>query len=132
MILLNGFQKKSQKTPKKEIDKALQLMSEHYEGKNEKTVITPWSEIKDRVYGSKGTDRRDNLEREAESFRIGLMLKKARESRQLTQQELGQIIDKKRTYISKVENDGGNITLKTLFDIVEKGLGGKVKISIEV
>ena len=100
--------------------------------KNEKTAITPWSEIKDRVYGSKGTDRRDNLERETEFFRIGLMLKKARESRQLTQQELGQIIDKKRTYISKVENDGGNITLKTLFDIVERGLGGKVKISIEV
>jgi len=100
--------------------------------KNEKTAITPWSEIKDWVYGSKGTDRRDNLERGGESFRIGLMLKKARESRQLTQQELGQIIDKKRTYISKVENDGGNITLKTLFDIVERGLGGKVKISIEV
>jgi hypothetical protein len=44
---------------------------------------------------------------------------------------LGQIVDKKRTYISRVENDGSNITLKTLFEIVEKGLGGKVKISID-
>ena len=33
VILLNGFQKKTQKTPKKEIDKALQLMTEYYEGK---------------------------------------------------------------------------------------------------
>ncbi len=33
VILLNGFQKKTQKTPKKEIDKALQLMAEYYEGK---------------------------------------------------------------------------------------------------
>jgi len=35
-------------------------------------------------------------------------------------------------YISRVENNGSNLTLKTLFDIVEKGLRGKVKISIEV
>jgi len=77
--------------------------------KNEKTVITPWSEIKDWVYGSKGTDRRDNLEREAESFRIGLMLKKARESRQLTQQELGQIIDKKKLTIPRSKMTEGTL-----------------------
>jgi DNA-binding XRE family transcriptional regulator len=94
--------------------------------------ISTWSQIKDQVYGEKGTERRDNLERESESFKIGLLLKKARESRHMTQAELGQIIDKKRTYISRVENDGSNITLSTLFDIVEKGLGGKVRISIDV
>jgi len=91
-----------------------------------------WSEIKDSVYGKKGTKRRDELEREFESFKIGLLLRKAREEKKLTQEELGKIINKKRTYISRVENDGSNITLKTLFDIVEKGLGGKVKISIEL
>jgi len=91
-----------------------------------------WSEIKDSVYGKKGTKRRDEIEREFESFKIGLLLRKAREEKKLTQEELGKIINKKRTYISRVENDGSNITLKTLFDIVEKGLGGKVKISIEL
>ncbi len=30
VILLNGFQKKTQKTPKKEIDKATQLMNEYF------------------------------------------------------------------------------------------------------
>ncbi len=94
--------------------------------------ISTWTEIKDKVYGEKGTQRRDNLEREAESFRIGLLLKKAREAQNMTQEELGQRVDKKRTYISRVENNGSNITLSTLFDIVEKGLGGKVNISIEV
>ncbi|MEI7420901.1 MAG: helix-turn-helix transcriptional regulator [Prolixibacteraceae bacterium] len=98
---------------------------------NDKDIST-WSQIKDQVYGEKGTERRDNLEREAESFKIGLLLKKARESRHMTQEELGQIIDKKRTYISRVENNGNNITLSTLFNIVEKGLGGKVVISIDV
>ena len=99
---------------------------------NKNKDIATWAQIKDQVYGEKGTERRDNLEREAESFKIGLLLKKARESRHMTQEELGQIIDKNRTYISRVENDGSNITLSTLFDIVEKGLGGKVRISIDV
>ena len=100
--------------------------------KNSNKDISTWAEIKDRVYGDKGTERRDNLERESESFKIGLLLKKARESRNMTQKELGRIIDKQRTYISRVENNGSNITLSTLFAIVEKGLGGKVKISIDV
>lgn len=33
MILLNGFQKKTQKTPKNEIEKALNLINEYYENK---------------------------------------------------------------------------------------------------
>ena len=91
-----------------------------------------WKEIKNNVYGKKGTPRRDRLEREFEGIKIGLLLKKAREEKQLTQQQLGEIIEKKRTYISRVENDGSNLTLKTLYEIVEKGLGGKVTISIDV
>ena len=91
-----------------------------------------WKEIKDEVDGNKGTSRRDELEREFESFKIGLLLKKAREEKHLTQEQLADLVDKKRTYISRVENDGSNMTLKTLFDIVEKGLGGKVNISIQI
>ncbi len=91
-----------------------------------------WKEIKDNVYGSKGTERRDELDRDFESLKIGILLRKAREDKNLTQEELAEIVDKKREYISRIENKGSNLTLKTLFDIVEKGLGGKVKISIEL
>jgi DNA-binding XRE family transcriptional regulator len=98
----------------------------------DKPAIKTWSEIKDSVYGLPGTARRDQLEREAESFKIGLLLRQAREEKNLTQQDLAALIDKKRTYISRVENDGSNITLRTLFEIVEKGLGGKVNISIDI
>jgi DNA-binding XRE family transcriptional regulator len=91
-----------------------------------------WKEVKNTVYGQKGTERRDELDRDFESFKIGLMLRKAREDKQLTQSELGELVDRKREYISRIENNGSNLTLKTLFDIVEKGLGGKVKISIEL
>ena len=91
-----------------------------------------WKDIKNEVYGEKGTARRDELERDFESFKIGLILKKAREEKHLTQEQLAELVDKKRTYISRVENDGSNMTLKTLFEIVEKGLGGKVNISIQI
>lgn len=91
-----------------------------------------WKDIKNDIYGSVGTEKRDELERDFESFKIGLLLKKAREDKHLTQLELAELVDKKREYISRIENNGSNLTLKTLYDIVEKGLGGKVKISIEI
>jgi transcriptional regulator with XRE-family HTH domain len=59
-------------------------------------------------------------------------LREAREEKNLTQEQLAELIDKKRTYISRVENNGSNLTLKTLYEIVEKGLGGKVTISIDL
>ena len=93
---------------------------------------TSWTTIKDSVYGKKGTTRRDELDRDFESFKIGLLLREAREKKDLTQEQLGELVDKKRTYISRVENNSSNLTLKTLFDIVEKGLGGKVEISIKI
>ena len=36
VILFNGFQKKSQKTPQGEIDKAKRIMNEYFESKNKK------------------------------------------------------------------------------------------------
>ncbi len=93
---------------------------------------TSWSELKDQVYGEKGTSRRDRLDRELKSFKVGLMLREAREQKHMTQDQLGLIIDKKRSFISRIENDASNMTLKTLYDIVEKGLGGKIKIQIEL
>lgn len=91
-----------------------------------------WKEIKDEVYGEVGTLRRDELERDFESFKIGLLLRKAREEKNMTQAELAELVNKKREFISRIENNGSNLTLKTLFDIVEKGLGGKVNISIDL
>lgn len=35
IVLMNGFQKKTQKTPKREIDKALKIMNEYYKQKGE-------------------------------------------------------------------------------------------------
>jgi len=100
--------------------------------KKENSNIKTWTQIKDDVYGKKGSPRRDELERDVETFKIGVMIRQARESKNMTQTDLAELISKKRSYISRVENDGSNMNLKTLFDIVEKGLGGKVNIAIEV
>ena len=89
-------------------------------------------QIKDQYYGEKGTSERVYLERELDALRIGFKIRNAREKREMTQTELADRVDKKRTFISKVENDGGNITLKTLFDIVERGLGGKLHIEVQL
>ena len=100
--------------------------------KKEHSSIKSWTQIKDEVYGKKGSSRRDELEREIESLKIGLLIRQARESKNMTQEELGKVISKKRSYISRVENDGSNLNLKTLYEIVEKGLGGKVSIGIKI
>lgn len=89
-------------------------------------------EIKNEYYGEIGTPERNRLERELESLRIGFKIRAAREKKELTQEELATRINKKRTFISKIENDGENITLKTLFDVVERGLGGKLKIEVQL
>ena len=54
-----------------------------------------WKEIKDNVYGVKGTERRDELERDFGGFKIGLQLKKAREEKHLTQTKLKNLFTNK-------------------------------------
>lgn len=88
-------------------------------------------QLKSEYYGEIGTPERDRLEHELEALRIGFKIRSAREAKNLTQAQLAEKINKKRTFISKAETDGENITLRTLFDIVERGLGGKLNISID-
>jgi DNA-binding XRE family transcriptional regulator len=98
----------------------------------EHSNIKSWSTIKDEIYGKKGTDRREGLEREVEAIRIGLLIREARLSKHMTQEELARLISKKRSFISRIEKDGSNMNLKTLYEIVERGLGGKIEIVIEI
>ncbi len=89
-------------------------------------------QIKDQYYGGIGTPDRDRLERELEALRIGFKIKSAREELGLTQAQLAERIGKKREFISKIENDGENITIKTLFEVIERGLGGRLNIGVEI
>lgn len=89
-------------------------------------------DIKDNVYGEIGTSRRDKIETELSNLRVGLQIRNAREARKMTQNELAGKIGKERSFISKVEREGSNLTLSTLYDIVTKGLGGKLDIQVQL
>lgn len=60
---------------------------------------------------------------------IGKILKQAREQKGLTQEQLALKVDKKRSYISKIESlKGNNIKVQTLIEIVQNGLEGEIEI----
>jgi len=92
--------------------------------------VKTFDQVKDEVIGLRGTERRDSLERELETLRLGIQIRNARERQNITQEQLAERIEKKRTFISRIENDGANLTIKTLLDIVERGLGGQLAISV--
>jgi ribosome-binding protein aMBF1 (putative translation factor) len=92
--------------------------------------IKTLGQVKDQFYGPEGTPERDRIENELQALRVGLKIRTAREKQSLTQEELARRVGKKRSFISKVENDGGNITLKTLYEIVELGLGKKLRVEV--
>lgn len=91
-----------------------------------------FDDIKKEVYGEIGTSRRDNIETELSNLRVGLQIRNAREARKMTQSQLAEKIGKECSFISKVESEGKNLTLATLYDIVTKGLGGKLDIQVQI
>lgn len=96
--------------------------------RNTKTL----SELEDKYIGKQGTPKRDKYERELADLMIGMQMRDARINLDITQEELAERVGKKRSFISRIENDAGNLTLKTLRDIVERGLGGKLSINIQL
>ncbi len=63
------------------------------------------------------------------NMKIGILIRDARKRKKLTQEQLAQNVGKKRSYISRIESDETNsINIKTLTEIVEKGLDGELKI----
>jgi transcriptional regulator with XRE-family HTH domain len=64
-----------------------------------------------------------------EQFKIGIVLRQARESAGLTQEELANRLRTKKTSISRIENHAEDIKLSTL-DRVAKALGKRLEIHI--
>jgi ribosome-binding protein aMBF1 (putative translation factor) len=86
----------------------------------------------DRKYGKKGSKSRDDFEERSQTYMIAEMLKSARKEAHLTQQQLADKLNVKRTYISKIERAISDIRLSTLKKVVEEGLGGKLHINVEL
>lgn len=71
------------------------------------------SEIIDKRYGKRGTESREKFREDAFSFYFGEIIKNRRKELKLSQNDLAKLIDKKRPYISRVEN-GEDIRLSNL------------------
>lgn len=90
------------------------------------------SEFKDKHYGKRGTKKRESLESGYETFKIGYLLKEARQKSGLTQQELAEKVGTTKSYISKIENNIKEARISTLQKIVELGLGGNLELKIKL
>lgn len=101
VILFNGFQKKTQKTPDREIDKALKLKKEYYERKELKMFDVD-AQL-DAVFGKEGTPERKAAEDRANAFFTGQIIEEARKKANMTQAELAEKIGTNKSYISRVE-----------------------------
>jgi ribosome-binding protein aMBF1 (putative translation factor) len=86
----------------------------------------------DLKYGKVGTKSRADFEQRAEAFMIAELIKNSRKKANLTQEQLAEKLGIKRTYISKIERASSDIRISTLRKIIEKGLGGKLHISVEL
>lgn len=65
------------------------------------------------MLGEKGASLRSQYESDMNAFLMGEAIKKARQSKNLTQEELGALIGVKKSQISRIEN-GKNITFATI------------------
>lgn len=86
----------------------------------------------DSKYGKNGSKSRDDFQEKAQAYMIAEILKSARKEAHLTQQELADKLQVKRSYISKMERAISDMRLSTLKRVVEEGLGGRLRISIEL
>jgi HTH-type transcriptional regulator/antitoxin HipB len=72
---------------------------------------------------------KDTFEEDYEVFRIGILLRKAREDAGFTQEQIARKLHTKKSAISRIENHSENIRLSTLKDYVE-ALGKKLHLEI--
>lgn len=79
---------------------------------------------------ARGTAKREKLEKGFEAFKPGAMLQVARLKKGLTQEQLAERCGTNKAYISRIENNVKEVRISTLQKIVEKGLGGRLNLSV--
>ena len=89
-----------------------------------KSLQTYISERKDR-----DSDFADGFDAGYQEFKIGALLKIAREEAGLTQEQLAKLLNTKKTAISRIENHAEDIKLSTLEKFVQ-ALGKTLTISV--
>ena len=89
------------------------------------------SDLKRYIKGRKETDKAFalNYNQGYDDFKIGVLLRRAREAAGLSQEELAKRLNTQKTAISRIENHAEDIKLSTL-ERVASALGKHIKIAI--
>ena len=85
----------------------------------------------DKHIGKVGTERRDNFDNELKIELLGRAIKDVRLERNLTQEQLGELVGVQKAQISKLENSLTNARLETILKVFS-ALGVRVNFNIEL
>ena len=85
----------------------------------------------DKHIGKIGTTRRDSFENELRIDLLGQTIKQVRQERNLTQEQLGELVGVQKAQISKIENSVKNARFETILKVFD-ALGAKVNFSVEL
>lgn len=85
----------------------------------------------DKHIGKVGTERRDAFENELRIDLLGQAIKQARQERNLTQAQLGELVGVQKAQISKIERSIKNARFETILNVFD-ALGAKVNFSVEL
>ena len=88
-------------------------------------------QLKDKHVGEIGTIDRDKYEFDLRIEALGDMIKSVRKERDLTQEQLGELIGVRKSQISKLERNTKNVTIETILKVF-KALKANVKFSVEM
>ena len=94
---------------------------------NKKMELSSFDEILDSKYGAPGTKKRAEAEEKAYSYYSGILLKRARKHRHMTQNDLAAKLGTDAAYISRIENDSIIPSVGTFFRIAD-ALGYSVEL----
>lgn len=98
-----------------------------------KTQMKSYSltEMKDKYIGKKGTVSRDKYEFELRMDVLGHMIKKARQERNLTQEQLGKLVGVQKAQISKLESSTNSATIDTILKVF-KALKADIHFNVKL
>lgn len=74
-------------------------------------------EMKDKYLGKVGTPEREDYEYELRMDVLGKMIKTARQERNLTQEQLGNLVGVQKAQISKLESSANSATIDTILKV---------------
>ena len=87
-------------------------------------------ELTDKYIGKKGTKKRGDFEAELRLDLLGQTIKQVRLERNLTQEQLGELVGVKKAQISKIENSLTDARFETILKVF-KALDTKINFNIE-